>query len=172
MTQLPWHNYAGESADDLFALSTTHRADSLVVAFETALAQKAASIGTSALTQPELDVLAIEALEREVNNGGYAQFFLNSSNEFAATVVDALQRIGCPGTASITQRALDVLPQGAALTPETLPAAMEQDDPNRDERLEECDQAYLNAREDIATALLRYLIDQRESIKLLNHRGT
>ena len=167
MTQLPWHNYADESAEDLFALSTTHRADSLVVAFETALGQKAASLGTSALSQPELDVLAIEALEREVNNGGYAQFFLNSSNEFAATVVDALQRIGCPATASITQRALDALPQGAAVTPESLAAAMEQDDGNRDERLEECNQAYFNTREDIATALLRYLIDRRESIKLL-----
>jgi hypothetical protein len=171
MTQLPWHNYAGESTDDLLALSTTHRADSLVVAFETALGQKAASLGTSALSQPELDVLAIEALEREVNNGGYGQFFLNSSNEFAATVVDALQRIGCPATASITQRALDALPRGA-LTPESLSAAMEQDDPSRDNRLEECDQAYSSAREDIATALLRYLIDQRESIKLLNRRGT
>ena len=167
MTQQPWHNYAGESADDLFALSTTHRADSLVVAFETALAQKAASLGISALTQPEVDVLAIEALEREINNGGYRQFFINSSNEFAATVVEALRRIGCPSTASITQRALAALPQATALTPESLSAAMEQDDPSLDKRLEECNQAYFDAREDIATALLRYLIDQRESIKLL-----
>lgn len=166
MTQQPWHNYAGESADDLFALSTTHRADSLVVAFETALGQKAASLGISALTQPEVDVLAIEALEREVNNGGYGQFFLNSSNEFAATVVEALQRIGCPATALVTQRALAALPQGTTLTPESLSAMMEQDDPSRDERLEECNQAYFDAREDIATALLRYLIDQRELIKL------
>jgi hypothetical protein len=167
MTQLPWHNYDGESADDLFALSTTHRADSLVVAFETALGQKADSLGITALTRPELDVLAIEALEREVNNGGYGQFFANSSNEFAATVVAALQRIGCPSTASITQRALTALPKGNPLTPESLSATMEQDDPSRDKRLEECDQAYLDAREDIATALLRYLIKERASIQLL-----
>ena len=167
MTQLPWHNYAGESADDLLALSTTHRADSLVVAFETALGQKAATLGISALIQPELDVLAIEALEREVNNGGYGQFFLNSSNEFAPTIVEALQRIGCPSTASITQRALAALPQAVALTPESLSAAMEQDDPSRDKRLEECDQAYFDAREDIAAALLRYIANQRTSIKLL-----
>jgi len=167
MTQLPWHNYDGESADDLFALSTTHRTDSLVVAFETALARKADSLGVAALTQPELDVLAIEALEREVNNGGYGQFFVNSSNEFAATVVEALRRIGCPSTASITQRAIDALPTGIPLTPESLTAAMEKDDPSRDKRLEECDQAYLDAREDIATALLQYLIKERASIKLL-----
>jgi hypothetical protein len=167
MTQLPWHDYAGESADDLFALSTTHRADSLVVAFETALGQKAASLGTSALTQPELDVLAIEGLEREVNNGGYEQFFLNSSNEFAGIVVEALQRIGCLTTASITQRAIAALPTGTVLTPDSLSATMVQDDPSRDRRLEECDQAYFDAEEDIATALLRYLIRQRESVELL-----
>jgi len=167
MTQQPWHNYAGESADELFALATTHRADSLVVAFETALGQKAASLGISALSQAEADVLAIEALEREVNNGGYRQFFLNSSNEFATMVVEALRRIGCPSTASITQRALAAIPQRAGLTPELLSRAMEQDDRGRDERLEECDRAYIDAGEDIATALLRYLVRQRDSIKLL-----
>ena len=118
MTQLPWHNYDGESADDLFASS-------------------------------------------------YGQFFVNSSNEFAATVVEALRRIVCPSTASITQRAIDALPTGIPLTPESLTAAMEKDDPSRDKRLEECDQAYLDAREDIATALLQYLIKERASIKLL-----
>lgn len=167
MTQQPWHEYAGESADGLFALVPTHRADSLVVAFETALGQKAASLGMAALSEPERDVLAIEALEREVNNGGYSQFFINSSNEFASAVVDALRRIGCPATAEITQRALDTLPPGTSLDPDTLSAVMATDDSGRDERLEECDREYFDSREDIATALLQYLLQRRDSITLL-----
>src|SRR5512146_179365 len=104
MPQLPWHEYAGESAVQLFDLAGARRADSLVVAFETALDQKAATFGFAALSQPERDVLAVEALEREVNNGGYGQFFRNSSNAYAAEVVDALLRIGCPHVAAITAR--------------------------------------------------------------------
>jgi len=48
-----------------------------------------------------------------------------------------------------------------------MPAAMAQPDPSRDKRLKEWDQAYFDAREDIATALRRNPINQRESIKLL-----
>ena len=167
MTNLPWHDYsAGESAGALFALANSHRADSLVVAFETALIQKVSSLGSEALSLPERDVLAVEALEREVNNGGYRQFFLNSSNEYAGEIVDALKRIGCPRTAAITARAVSVLPAGMAATPESLAVFMEQDDSDRDGRLTECDDAYYDSGEDIATALLQYLVQHRDSVRL------
>ena len=167
MTQLPWHEYSrGETADDLFARANTHRTDSLVVAFETALGEKAATLGLAALSQPEQDVLAIEALEREVNNGGYAQFFINSSNEYAGAIVDALQRIGCPNTAAITERALLALPRGTARTPEALSVAMETENSKGAVQLEDCDTAYYASGEDIAGALLRYLLRRRESVRL------
>jgi hypothetical protein len=167
MTDLPWHEYsAGESAADLFALANSHRADSLVVAFETALSEKAATLGAAALSQPELDVLAIEALEREVNNGGYGQFFLNSSNEYAGQIVDALKRIGCSTTAAITARALTVIPGELTASPESLAAFIEEHDPDRNERLEECHQAFCQSGEDIATALLRHLLRHRDAVRL------
>jgi hypothetical protein len=81
----------------------------LVVAFEQAFDQRAARVGENALTEEERIILAIEALEREVNNGGYSQFFLNSSREYAPVMVRALERIGCLKTAKITQKALDAL---------------------------------------------------------------
>ena len=55
--------------------------------------EKSAARGMAALTDAEHDVLAIEALEREVNNGGYSQFFVNGSLEFVPTVVAACSRI-------------------------------------------------------------------------------
>ena len=167
MTDLPWHNYSGESAAALFALAATHRADSLVVAFETALGQKAAKRGMAHLSQPELDVLAVEALEREVNNGGYGQFFLNSSNEYVHLVVDALKRIGCPVTASITERAIAALPKGTAMSPENLEAVMKDADDDRDEELQRCDEAYYSSGENIANRLLEYLLANRDMILLL-----
>jgi len=107
MSDLKWlDGYSGQTVDELLLLEAECRIDSLVLAFEQAVDQKAARLGVDALSGEERIILAIEALEREVNNGGYGQFFLNSSREFAPTIVRALALIGCPKTAAITQRAI------------------------------------------------------------------
>ena len=167
MTQLPWYEYAGESADQLLALATTHRLDSLAVAFETALGQKAFKLGDSALSVAERDVLAIEALEREVTNGGYRQLFANSSNEYAHCIVAALRRIGCGETAAVTERAVAALPHGTALSSAALEEEMARQDDQRDSQLDACDQAYFSAGEDIASALIAYLDQHRGELRLL-----
>ena len=77
-----------------------YRTDSLVLAFEEAIQKKAES---SPISKEERYVLAVEALEREVNNGGYDQFFLNSSHDFMDVIKEALVAIGCPKTAAITR---------------------------------------------------------------------
>ena len=165
MTQLPWHNYSGESAGELFSLVGAYRVDSLVVAFEAALDEKAMSHGLAALSEAERDVLAVESLEREINNGGYGQFFLNSSRVHVGQVVHALKRIGCPITAAITERAIASLPNATSLTPEAVLAIMGQDDPTRDAMLNECDQAYYGSGENIAQHLLEYLLRQRDEVR-------
>ena len=83
--------------------------DSLVRAFEEGLQRKASQRGERALTQEVRVVLAVRALDREVNNGGYHQFFSNSSCQYALTVVPALESIGCGEAAALTKRALDAL---------------------------------------------------------------
>ena len=165
MAKLPWHNYSGESAGELFDLAGSCRTDSLVLAFEAALDEKAMSHGLASLSEAERDVLAVEALEREVNNGGYRQFFLNSSSVHAGQVLHALRRIDCPVTASITKRAIAALPTGISLKPEALTAIMEQDDPDRDAALDECDQKYYGSGENIAQRLLEYLLRHREHVR-------
>src|SRR5262249_52433074 len=115
MPDLQWlDRYNGETFDELVALEGTYRTDSLVLAFEQAMDQKAARVGENKLTAEERVILAIEALEREVNNGGYGQFFVNTP-EYAPIIVDALRRIGCPKVAEITDRAVKVA-QNTAMT--------------------------------------------------------
>jgi hypothetical protein len=58
-------------------------------------------------TTPEEHAL----LEREVNNGGYNQFFVNSSCQYALTVVAALRKVGCDATTAVTEEALRALNQ-------------------------------------------------------------
>ncbi len=76
-------DYSGQTVEQLLALEGECRIDSLVLAFEQAVDQKAVREGAGAVNVEERVILAVEALEREVNNGGYEQFFLNSTLEFA-----------------------------------------------------------------------------------------
>ena len=55
---------------------------------------------------PQKAFSAIWAVESEVNNGGFSQYFVNSSAETAAFVVEALRTIGAPDTAAICERAI------------------------------------------------------------------
>ena len=92
--------YDGETTEELLALENEYRIDSLVLAFEEAIQRK---VAFGPISKEERYVLAIEGLEREVNNGGYSQFFLNSSREFVDVIEVALLAIGCPKTAAITR---------------------------------------------------------------------
>jgi len=71
--------------------------------------RKIETAGPAKITGVELMVLSVLALEREVSNGGYDQFFRNSSRRFAPMIVNHLVTIGCPAIADITQEALDSL---------------------------------------------------------------
>lgn len=157
MAEPKWlDGYSGQTVDELIALEGTHRIDSLVLAFEQAIGQKAAREGDDSLATEEVTVLAIEALEREVNNGGYDQFFVNSSVGYAPIIVDALRRIGCPKTAAITEQAI-----GALHLPELTVAAiqdcLDDEDDERNESLEECDGRFFDDPEPIADRLFEYI---------------
>jgi hypothetical protein len=109
MTNLAWlAGYGGQTTTELIALGSSHRKDSIILAFEEALQKKEYLLGRSALSIAELTILAVEALEREVNNGGYVQFFVNS-NEYAGDIVDALIRINQPEIAHLSRAAIHSL---------------------------------------------------------------
>jgi hypothetical protein len=157
-------NYSGQTVDQLLSLEGEYRIDSIVLTFENALLQKSARDGEPAVSAEERIVLAVEALEREVNNGGYIQFFENSSRRFAPVVVQALASIGCPKTAAITQKAIDAL-HLPSLTVEAIDAAME-DAEESEEALNECDNSYYDAGEDIAAQLFAFIKNNKTAITL------
>lgn len=158
--------YSGQSTDELIALEGEYRTDSLVLAFEQAIDQKSVRIGNDSLTDEEKIILAVEALEREVNNGGYAQFFINSSKEFAPIIVEALNRIGCMETATLTQKAIDALGIEGSLTIEAIDHVMEEESERRDEKLEECDDKYYSVAGDLSEPLLGFIKRNKERITI------
>ena len=73
---------------------------------------------------PQKVFSSVWAVESEVNNGGFSQYFLNSSAETAPFVVEALEAIGAPRTADICGRAIVcAFPTGLPPTPETISTA-------------------------------------------------
>jgi hypothetical protein len=156
--------YSGQTTDELIRLQGEYRADSIVLAFEEGLDQKAGRIGQDRLTAEEKVVLAIEALEREVNNGGYGQFFINSSKEYTPIVVDALNQIGCADVALLTQQAIDVLGIEGQVTVEVIDRVMEDESDERDEKLGECDERYYKVAGDLAGPLLEFIKKNKDRI--------
>ena len=63
-----------------------------------------------ALSLAERVFRAIWELEGEVNNGGFDQYFFNSSGDTAFAVVDALKAIGADSTAQILAAANALFP--------------------------------------------------------------
>ncbi len=125
--------------------------------------QKASRDGDHSLNVEELTILAIEALEREVNNGGYGQFFVNTP-EFSPVIVDALRRIGCPKTADITQRAVGIV--------ERIPITIEESEngtwSDNEERSDEhckCDTMYFKDPENIEQSLFAFIKVNRSRIR-------
>jgi hypothetical protein len=106
---IPWLEYTGQDTAQILACKGTHRIDSLLSALEQAIQLRQNRTPDVAITPEEHTLLAIMALRREVNNGGYHQFFCNSSRKYALTIVPALESIGCDTTAALTQRAIDAL---------------------------------------------------------------
>jgi hypothetical protein len=73
---------------------------------------------------PQTVFSAIWALESEVNNGGFSQYFLNESAESASFVIEALETIGAPQTADVCKRAVGIaFPNGVPASPEAIQAA-------------------------------------------------
>ena len=58
------------------------------------------------LSKEEKSFYLVFQLEREINNGGFSQFFYNSSGDFANYTAAALREIGAEKTAKICDRAL------------------------------------------------------------------
>ena len=157
MTESKWlDQYSGESAEQLIALAGEYRIDSILAAFEQALQQKASRDGENSLSAEERILLAVEALEREVNNGGYSQFFINSSVEYVPQIVASLRRIGCSKTSEITERAIAALGL-PVMTALAIQNVMADDNDEREDELGQCDDLYYNTGEDIGGRLFAFI---------------
>lgn len=83
------------------------------------LRQKLAAVTPLGLPRKDLAMTAedivelVDRLDAEVNNGGFDQFFFNSSGDHAIETIQALKHVGAIRTAELVQLACDRFPQGS-----------------------------------------------------------
>jgi hypothetical protein len=164
MEKLPWLEYTGQTTEELLACKNSHRIDSLLCAFEQGLQTKLNQDGHETITDPEWLVLAVRALDREVNNGGYQQFFLNSSVQFAPIILDCLLRIHCTTIAAITEKAIAALGV-VELSADAASEAIYTEDPVRDAVLADCDNQFYKLTE-IESNLFSFVEAHQSEIQL------
>jgi hypothetical protein len=164
LTDQPWlDRYSGETTDELLRLASRYRPDSVVLCFEEAIAAKADRVGLASLSWPERVVLAVEALEREVNSGGYVSLFAYYAEQ-VPDVAGALDAIGASRAREITQAAIDALAVDGPLTPAALEASIYADGSDAAAALSSLDAAYYADVGDLAEPLLDYIRANREEI--------
>jgi hypothetical protein len=162
MTKPFLDRYGGQTLQQLIAMKSSHRIDSLVLAVEQALLHKP----DTALTEPERVVIVVEAMEREVNNGGYGQFFLNSPRESTEFLVRALELIGCPKVAAISSDAIAILKLPAGFDSGTVERIASELSEEALSKLGECDSRYYANDESIDERLFAYVELHQNQIRI------
>jgi hypothetical protein len=165
LADLGWvEGYSGQAVDELLSFEGTEGVHALLFVLEGAIADKVKATGPGKMTGVERMVLSVMALSREVNNGGYDQFFRNSSRQFAPAIVSDLVRIHCTELADITQQALDALELPKVNAAE-IEAAMARKSIERDRVLNRCDIAFCE-RAELFERLFAYVKAHQGGIKI------
>jgi hypothetical protein len=118
----------------------------------------------NSLSDPEKVVLLIENLEREINNGGFNQFYFNSSGNYANETYESLIKIGAIQTAKIVLKANNEWPNSNV----TKNWSDRQDlllkiESKSETTWNECDQEFYEYNDDIVTLLFEYVKENKNA---------
>ncbi|MFC5863341.1 DMP19 family protein [Acidicapsa dinghuensis] len=166
MNKLPYlQDYSGQSLDESISLHGSVQTYSINFAIERALDRQFGYEDSPLLTNYQRVILAVQNIEREVMNGGFNLFFLNSSSEFVRYVVDALQQIDCPKTAGLARRAIETL-ELSDLSGIAIREKIMKDNAVRKGILNELDQQFFKYEEHLDEKLFAWIKENRKHITL------
>ena len=101
-----------------------------------------------------------QSLEMEVNNGGFSQYFFNSSGDFANELVAAFTEIGALSTAEICKKAVAIF--GGEVPADTFDRDdVISDNEEFEEILNECDDAFYEYPDALTALNYEYVMKNR-----------
>ncbi len=117
-----------------------------------------------ALSHPERVFYITLTLEMEVNNGGFSQYFYNSSGNFAGELVGAFTEIGAVRTAEICRQAISAFDREIPADRDARQDMLDEyESEELDDRLNECDSAFYEYEDDLETLNYRYVLRNKAS---------
>ena len=106
ISSLFFANANAQSQFDLEKVLKIERRDMIVMEIDSYLNKKSEyGENIEKLNSKQRTFLFVENLEREINNGGFNQFYFNSSGNFSQETIKALLEIGANKTAEIVKKA-------------------------------------------------------------------
>jgi hypothetical protein len=114
------------------------------------------------LNSSQKTFLFVENLEREINNGGFSQFYFNSSGDFSQETMNALLEIGAVKTAKIVKRAnsefkTEIVPKDRTERQNQL----ELIEKNAQETWNKCDSDFYEYQDDLTGLLIAFVIENK-----------
>lgn len=114
------------------------------------------------LTAPQKNFFFNQYLEREVNNGGFNQFFYNSSGDYAHETLTSLKLIDANKTADILQKAIDQFPNSTVPTDRAARQnVLEQIEEKANEVWEQLDQSFFKYEDNLNDLNIEYIKQNR-----------
>jgi len=154
------------TTEELLAYEGKKRTDWIVGEFAKDLEERMLIIGKDKMTEEELVVLAVEALEDKVNNDGYHGYFTHSTKEFVPIIIDSLKRIKANEVAELTEQAIQRLGIKGTITEEKVEKVIEERYKELIDELGEYDTKYFQMKVDLADKVLVYIKDHKEKIHI------
>lgn len=112
----------------------------------------------SVLNEYERVFFVTQQLEMEVNNGGFSQFFYNSSGDFSHELVHAFTEIGANKTAAICKKALGAFPQTFPVNRYERQEMLDEIESDEIEEIfDECDDEFYEYEDDLTTLNYEYI---------------
>lgn len=158
-------NNQGDKMPDIDALLSSPDENNAIIEIDNYISKLCAwGDSLNSLTEPQKNFYFDQNLEREINNGGFNQFFYNSSGDFAHETITSLRIIGAGKTADILQKAIDqfpdsVVPKDRVKRQEVL----EQIEENANEVWEQLDQAFYKYEDNLHDLNIEYVKQKRNS---------
>ena len=158
-------NKPNKSSSDMDCIWKLTDANDFVIAMTEHLDNKTQyGDNMSVLSEAERTFYITQTLEMEINNGGFSQFFYNTSGNFSNELVSAFTVIGATATAAICQKAISALGQVIPIDRDERQSLLDELEGEKlNEILEECDNAFFAYEDDLNELNYNFVMKNKES---------
>ena len=167
ISSLFFSNANSQTEFDLEKVLKTERQDLIIIQIDSYLNEKSEyGDKIEKLNIYQKVFLFVENLEREINNGGFNQFYFNSSGDFSQETVDALLEIGANKTAEIVKKANSEFKNGIVPKDRTeRQSELELIEEKAEEIWNECDSEFYKYQDNLTELLIAFVIKNKTEFK-------